>query len=232
MARLARLTLPGRLHLVTHRGNNRQPVFEDDEDRQRLLDLLGEQANRHRVAVHGYVLLPGAIYLLLTPETEKGVPALMQAIGRTYVRHFNARHGRSGTLWEGRYRSTLIQPERHLFACMSMMDTEPVREGLCAEPGAYAWSSHRHHVGQTPDRRLTPHPLYWTLGNTPFAREAAYADLVHRGLDLPQLGAIRDAAWHGWALGDSQFVDSLQRNTARRLAPARPGRPPKPRSQP
>lgn len=232
MARLARLTLPGRLHLVTHRGNNRQPVFVDDEDRLRLLDLLGEQATRHRVTVHAYVLLPGAIYLLLTPETEKGVPALMQAIGRTYVRHFNARHGRSGTLWEGRYRSTLIQPERHLFACMSMMDTEPVREGLCAEPLAYAWSSHRHHVGQSHDRRLTPHPLYWTLGNTPFAREAAYADLVHRGLDLPQLGAIRDAVWHGWALGDSQFVESLQRDTARRLAPARPGRPPKPRIHP
>ncbi|MGM9426823.1 transposase [Hydrogenophaga sp. MI9] len=230
MARLARLTLPGRVHLVTHRGNNRQPVFVDDEDRQKLLDLLGEQAVRHRVTVHAYVLLPGAIYLLLTPETDQGVPALMQAIGRTYVRHFNARHGRSGTLWEGRYRSTLIQPERHLFACMSMMDSAPVREGLCAEPFAYAWSSHRHHIGQAHDRRLTPHPLYWSLGNTPFAREAAYAELVHRGLDLPQLGAITDAVWHGWALGDSQFVDSLQRDTARRLAPARPGRPPKQRS--
>lgn len=230
MARLARLTLPGRVHLVTHRGNNRQPVFVDDEDRQKLLDLLGEQAVRHRVTVHAYVLLPGAIYLLLTPETEKGVPVLMQAIGRTYVRYFNARHARSGTLWEGRYRSTLIQPERYLFACMSMMDTEPVREGLCVEPPAYAWSSHRHHIGQSHDRRLAPHPLYWGLGNTPFAREAAYAELVHRGLDLPQLGAIRDAVWHGWALGDSQFVDSLQRDTERRLAPARPGRPSKQRS--
>ena len=230
MARLARLTLPGRVHLVTHRGNNRQPVFVDDEDRQKLLDLLGEQAVRHRVTVHAHVLLPGAIYLLLTPETDKGVPAMMQAIGRTYVRYFNARHGRSGTLWEGRYRSTLIQPERYLFACMSMMDTEPVREGLCVDPSAYAWSSHRHHIGQSHDRRLVPHPLYWGLGNTPFAREAAYAELVHRGLDLPQLGAIRDAVWHGWALGDSQFVDSLQRDTARRLAPARPGRPPKQRS--
>ena len=230
MARLARLTLAGQVHHVMLRGNNRQPVVRDDADRQTLLDMLAEQALRHRVAMHAYVLTDNQVQLLLTPESAEGVPKMMQAVGRSYVRYFNTRHGRSGTLWEGRYRSTLIQPERYLFACMSMMDTEPVREGLCVDPSAYAWSSHRHHIGQSHDRRLVPHPLYWGLGNTPFAREAAYAELVHRGLDLPQLGAIRDAVWHGWALGDSQFVDSLQRDTARRLAPARPGRPPKQRS--
>ena len=228
MARLARLTLPGQVHLVTHRGNNRQPVVIDDADRQALLDLLGEQATRHRVAMHAYVLLPDSLYLLLTPLTADGVPAMMQAVGRAYVRYFNARHGRSGTLWEGRYRSTLIQAERYLLPCMSLMDSEPVRAGLCGEPQQYPWSSHRHHVGQTPDRRVSPHPLYWTLGNTPFAREAAYAEMVHRGLDVPQMGAIHDAVWRGWALGDPAFIESLQRDTARRLQPSRPGRPHKP----
>lgn len=227
MARLARLTLPGQLHFVTHRGNNRQPVVIDDDDRMVLLDLVGEQAVRHRVALHGYVLLPAALYLLVTPATADGVPAMMQAVGRTYVRRFNARHGRSGTLWEGRYRSTLIQAERYLLPCMCLMDTEPVREGLCVESAAYAWSSHRHHIGLVHDRRLTPHARYWALGNTPFAREAAYAEMVHRGLDAQQTGAIRDAAWHGWALGDAAFVESLQRDTARRVAPRRPGRPKK-----
>ena len=228
MARLARLTLPGRLHFVTHRGNNRQPVVIDDADRQTLLDLLGEQAARHQVAVHAYVLMPTGLSLLLTPASADGVPAMMQAVGRSYVRHFNARHGRSGTLWEGRYRATLIQPERHLLPCMCLLDTEPVRAGLCAEPPSYAWSSHRHHVGQAPDRRLTTHPLYWTLGNTPFAREAAYAEMVHRGLNVQQMGAINDAVWHGWALGDGGFIASLQQDTARRLQPTRPGRPKKP----
>ena len=227
MARLARLTLPGQVHLVTHRGNNRQPVVIDDTDRQTLLDLLGEQAARHRVAMHAYVLMPTGLYLLLTPATAEGVPAMMQAVGRAYVRYFNARHGRSGTLWEGRYRSTLIQPERYLLPCMSLMDTEPVRAGLCADPLSYPWSSHRHHVGQAPDRRLTTHPLYWTLGNTPFAREAAYAEMVHKGLDAQQMGAISAAAWQGWALGDPAFIESLQQDTARRLLPARPGRPQK-----
>jgi putative transposase len=227
MARLARLTLPGQLHLVSHRGNNRQSVVIDDADRQVLLDLLGEQVARHRVAMHAYVLMPTGLHLLLTPATAEGVPAMMQAVGRAYVRYFNARHGRSGTLWEGRYRSTLIQPERFLLPCMSLMDTEPVRAGLCVDPLSYPWSSHRHHVGQAPDRRLTTHPLYWTLGNTPFAREAAYAEMVHRGLDAQQMGAIESAAWHGWALGEPAFVDALQQGTARRLRPARPGRPPK-----
>jgi putative transposase len=227
MARLSRLTLPGQLHLVTHRGNNRQPVVIDDADRQTLLDLLCEQAARHRVAMHAYVLLPTGLYLLLTPASAEGMPAMMQAVGRAYVRYFNARHGRSGTLWEGRYRSTLIQPERHLLPCMVLLDTEPLRAGLCMDPAAYAWSSHRHHVGQSPDRRLTTHPLYWTLGNTPFAREAAYAEMVHRGLNVQQMGAIHEAVWHGWALGDSAFLASLQQDTSRRLQPIRPGRPKK-----
>lgn len=227
MARLARLTLPGQVHLVTHRGNNRQPVVIDDIDRVALMALLTEQALRHRVAIHAYVLLPNALSLLVTPTTAEGVPAMMQSVGRTYVRAFNARHARSGTLWEGRYRSTLIQPERHLLACMCLMDTEPVREGLCAEPQSFPWSSHRHHIGQIHDRSLTTHPLYWGLGNTPFAREAAYAEMVHRGLDAQQVGTIRDAAWHGWPLGDSAYIESLQRDTLRRLRPARPGRPKK-----
>lgn len=227
MARLARLTLPGRVHLVMHRGNNRQPVVIDDIDRLRLLELMTGLAAQHRVALHAYVLLPSCLYLLVTPATEKGVPSMMQAVGRAYVRHFNGRHGRSGTLWEGRYRSTLIQPEHYLLPCMGMMDTEPVRAGLCADPGAYAWSSHRHHIGQAPDRRLTTPAQYWALGNTPFAREAAYAEMVHHGLGVQQMGAIQEAAWHGWVLGDPSFIEALQHDTTRRLQPTRPGRPSK-----
>lgn len=225
MARLARLSLPGRVHLLTHRGNNRQAVLIDEVDRQALLDLLMEQGRRHQVAIHAYSLLPTGLYLLLTPATSVGVPAMMQAVGRSYVRAFNARHGRTGSLWEGRYRTTLIQPERHLLAAMCLIDTEAVREGLCASPADFAGSSHRHHIGQLHDRRLTPHPLYWALGNTPFAREAAYAEMVHRGFDAQSLGVLREAAWHGWPVGDADFIESLQRDTLRRLRPGRAGRP-------
>lgn len=225
MARLARLTLAGQVHHVMQRGNNRQPVVLDDADRQTLLDLFSEQAQRHRVGMHAYVLTDTEAQLLLTPASADGVPKMMQAVGRRYVRYFNGRHGRSGTLWEGRYRSTLIQPERHLLDCMTSMDLTPVRARLADDPASYEWSSHRHHIGQLHDKRITTHPLYWGLGNTPFAREAAYAELVRGGLSVPRIEAIANAVWHGWPLGDPAFVASLQQQTDRRLTRAKAGRP-------
>ena len=210
-----------------HRGNNRQAIAQDDADRQTLLDLLQGRAEQLQVAMHAYVLMPDHFQLLLTPSSPDGVPRLMQSVGRDYVRCFNRRHGRSGTLWEGRYRSTLIQAERFLLPCMAFIDLDPVREGLCADAQAHAWSSHRHHVGQAQDRRITPHAMYWGLGNTPFAREAAYADLVRAGLNAQQMGTIADALWHGWALGDAAYLATLGKDTDRRLSPARAGRPKK-----
>ncbi len=225
MARLARLSLPGQAHLVTHRGNNQQAVVLDDVDRQALLDLLGEQSARQGVALHAYAILASSLHLLLTPSTVEGLPAMMQAVGRGYVRGFNSRHGRSGTLWEGRYRSTVVQPGKPVLECMGFVDRAAISEGLSADPQSFAWSSHRHYTGQIVDRRISAHPAYWSLGNTPFAREAAYAELVRQGPDAGRMAIVRDAAWHGWALGDSAFVDSLQRETSRRLTPTRPGRP-------
>jgi putative transposase len=227
MARLARLTLADQTHHVLQRGNNRQPIALDDEDRCLLLDILTEQAAQMRVALHGYVLAPHQFQLLLTPSDAAGVPTLMQAVGRSYVRRFNARHGRTGTLWEGRYRGTLIQPERFLLDCLVLFDLEPVREHLVLEPAAWPWSSHRHHMGLANDRRITTHPVYWTLGNTPFAREAAYAEMVRTGVAGHRAREIERAVWQGWVLGDPAFVDGLQALTPRRLQPARAGRPKK-----
>lgn len=227
MARLARLTLPGQVHHVMHRGNNRQAIVLDDTDRRTLLDLLQQRAEQLQVAIHAYVLMPDHFQLLLTPSTSDGVPRLMQGVGRDYVRCFNRRHGRSGTLWEGRYRSTLVQAERFLLPCMVFIDLDPVREGLCADAQSFPWSSHRHHVGQSQDRHIAPHAMYWGLGNTPFAREAAYADLVRAGLNAQQMGAMADALWHGWALGDPGYLAELRKATDRRLSPARAGRPKK-----
>jgi len=226
MARLPRLTLPGHLHHVIQRGNNRQSIVLDDADRTALLDAVAENAKKYQVALHAYVLMDNHVHLLLTPETADGVPRMMQAIGRRYVRHFNARHGRTGTLWEGRYRSTLLQAERYLLPCMAYLDLNPVRAGLVTDPVQYAWSSHRHYVGQGSDRRITPHPAYWHLGNTPFAREAAYAELVRSGLSAAQVTVITNALLHGWALGETDFMTALQAKTDRRVSKGKPGRPP------
>lgn len=226
MARLPRLTVAGYPHHVIQRGNNRQPIVKTDADREVLLELLGENAKKHQVSINAYVLMDNHFHLLLTPETGEGVPLMMQAVGRRYVRYFNALHHRTGTLWEGRYKSTLIQTDRYLLACMAYLDLNPVRAGMVGDPKQYAWSSHRHFIGQANDRRITPHPLVWSLGNTPFAREAAYTELVRAGLTAEAQNAITHATLHGWALGDADFVETLQKQTSRRISEARAGRPP------
>ena len=227
MARLPRLTVPGYPHHIIQRGNNRQPIFIDPQDRERLLAELQEQAKRHQVALHAYVLMDNHLHLLATPETAEGVPLMMQGLGRAYVRWFNRCHGRSGTLWEGRYRSTLIESERYLLACMVYIDLNPVRAGIVVAPADYRWSSHAHYAGLRSDPLVTPHALYLALGNTPFAREQAYVDLVRSGLDPGQQDALRRAAHSGWALGSAEFVAELQRRTERRVAKSTAGRPPK-----
>ncbi|MCL1961541.1 MAG: transposase [Desulfovibrionaceae bacterium] len=228
MARLPRLTVPGYPHHVIQRGNNRQPIALDDADRARLLEGIRAQAAAARVAVHAYVLMSNHLHLLLTPQTGEGVPKMMQALGRGYVRQFNKRHARSGTLFEGRYRSTLIEAERHLLACMVYIDLNPVRAGMVARPEDHPWSSHRHYAGFSGDDWLTPHSLYWALGNTPFARQAAYADLVRAGLGEQQCCEIGKAAHSGWALGSADFVADLQTRTKRRLTLSAGGRPRRP----
>lgn len=225
MARLPRLTVPGYPHHIIQRGNNRQPILVDDADRERLLAELRQHAGAQQVAVHSYVLMDNHLHLLATPATADGVPRMMQGLGRAYVRWFNRRHGRSGTLWEGRYRSTLIEAERYLLACMVYIDLNPVRAGMVAAPADYPWSSHAHCVGLRVDPLVTPHPLYWALGNTPFAREHAYAQLVQSGLAPDQQARLASAAHSGWALGEADFVTELQRRTARRVSRVAVGRP-------
>ncbi|MEY2953125.1 MAG: hypothetical protein RLZZ401_1212 [Pseudomonadota bacterium] len=225
MARLPRLTVPDYPHHVVQRGNNRQPIFASAADYQLLLKLVAEHAAHHAVAVHAYVLMGNHFHLLLTPTTVQGLPRMMQAVGRRYVRLFNQAQGRTGTLWEGRYRSTVIEAERHLLACMAYIDLNPVRAGMVAQAQDYPWSSHAHYTGRRVDPLVTPHTLVWNLGNTPFAREAAYAELVHAGIAEGQQNSLTQSVLSGWALGESEFVADLQKRTARRLSQSRPGRP-------
>lgn len=225
MARLPRLTLPGYPHHIIQRGNNRQPIFASQADYQTLLNLLLENAQKFKVAIHAYVLMPNHFHLLATPETADGLPQMMQAVGRRYVRWFNDAQGRSGTLWEGRYKSTVIDTDQYLLTCMAYMDLNPVRAGLVGQAADYSWSSHGHYVGLRVDKLITPHPLVWGLGNTPFAREAAYAELVKVGISASQQVKLTDSALRGWALGDDDFVKELQDLTRRRVSKAAAGRP-------
>lgn len=227
MARLARLTLGGFLHHVFQRGHNRQPVFVDAADRVFFLEQLEQTSRQYGVAVHAYTLMENHFHLLLTPQTDVSLPRMMQALGRSYVRYFNNRHGHSGTLWEGRYRSTVLQSPRYALAGMAFLDLNPVRAGVVQRSSDYAWSSHGHYMGLRSERLLTPLPAYWALGNTPFAREAAYADLVAKGNSTEVDAALAQSVVRGWALGDADFLLELQRKTPRRVQIERPGRPKK-----
>ena len=225
MARLPRLTLAGYPHHVIQRGNNRQPIFSAAADHAHLLALMHESAKKFEVAVHAYVLMGNHFHLLATPHTDTGLPLMMQAVGRSYVRYFNQLQNRTGTLWEGRYRSTLIQADRYLLPCMAYIDLNPVRAGLVAEAKDYPWSSHGHYAGLRADKLVTPHPLFWALGNTPFGREAAYAEIVRGGVSADEQAALTGSALSGWALGGANFVADLQKRTERRVEKARAGRP-------
>ncbi len=225
MARLPRLTVPGYPHHIIQRGNNRQAIFSSAADYRMLLDLLDENAQKFGVALHAYVLMSNHFHLLATPTGSDGLPQMMQAVGRRYVRYFNDSQGRSGTLWEGRYRSTLIETERYLLACMVYIDLNPVRAGMAKEAAGYPWSSHGHYVGLRTDKLVTPHPLFWELGNTPFAREAAYAELVRNAITPEQQDALTRSALSGWALGSDKFVADLQNRTTRRVKKTPAGRP-------
>jgi putative transposase len=225
MARLARLSFPGLPHHVIQRGHNGQSIFLRSTHYQRMLELLVEYARKYEVSVHSYVLLPDHFHLLITPQTENGLPQMLQAMGRRYVRYFNDEQGRTGTLWDGRYRSTVLQPDQYVLPSMVIMDLNPVRAGLVASASDYPWSSHGHYIGRNADRVLTPHAQFWGLGNTPFAREAAYADLIQAGVSASQHGALTDATLKGWALGNPEFLQELQKKTARRLTKAQAGRP-------
>jgi putative transposase len=225
VARLPRLTVPGHPHHVIQRGNNRQALFADREDYLSLLEYLAEGAQKYDVAIHAYVLMSNHFHLLATPDHDNSLPSLMQALGRRYVRRFNKRYSRSGTLWEGRYKATIVESERYLIACMAYIELNPVRAGLVSHPADYPWSSYAHQAGIRHDPLITPHSLYWALGNTPFSREAAYKSVVEAGLGADDINRFTNATLHGWALGDTAFVRDLEERAGRRVVQRRAGRP-------
>ena len=225
MARQPRLALPGYPHHVIQRGNNRQLIVLDETDRKMLYALWLEESQRHKVAVNAYVLLDNHFHMLLTPPSDGAMSLMMQSVGRSYVRYFNKRHSRSGTLWEGRYKSSLIDSEAYLLTCMAYIDLNPVRAGVAESAEDFGWSSYKHLVGQNIDKLVTPHALYWGLGNTPFAREAAYAEFVAGGLSAATEKDLTESALKGRVVGRPDFLTSLEKSTRRQILRQKAGRP-------
>jgi putative transposase len=229
MARLPRLVVPNQPHHILQSGNDRQAIFRDANDSMAFLGWLREAARQFKVAIHAYVLMPTHLHLLASPSDSTGLARMMQWVGRHYVPYFNARYQRVGTLWQGRYKATVIDSEQYFLICSRYIELHPVRAGIVVNPAEYPWSSFAHHVGSRSDPLITDHPLYWALGNTPFDREAAYKTLMDQGLTPAQVGVLNEATLTGWPLGSDKFKALLAKQVKRRVSPAKRGRPAKPR---
>ncbi len=228
MSRLPRFYVPGvPLHII-QRGNDRQAIFRDPDDLRFFLALLRRAAENHGVSIHAYVLMTNHVHLLLTPGDRDSASAMMQSIGRVYVQRFNTRHGRTGTLWEGRYKAAVVEDERYLITCMRYIELNPVRAGIVPAPGAYRWSSFRANaLGESSDI-VVPHDVFRALGDSPASRGAVYRELFGDTIPESDLHAIRDATQHTWAIGGESFrarIDAAGRRAAR-LPMGRPRKPP------
>jgi putative transposase len=195
---------------VIQRGNNRTQIFRAADDFARFRELLLETSRRFGCAIHAYVFMTNHAHLLITPEDDHGPSRMMQAIGQRYVRGMNARHRRTGTLWEGRFRSSLIDSERYLLACSRYIELNPVRACMVDAPDRYAWSSYRFNAYGATDELLTPHSVYHGLGSSPADRQAAYRALFRVPLRSRMVDSIRDATNRGSVLGGAHFRERVE----------------------
>ena len=225
MARLPRLAVGGRLHLVAHSAAAGQPVFRDGVDRTNYLSALRDAAKECQVAVHAYALLDDEVQLLLTPAQAADLTRVMQKTARRYVGGFNSRHACRGSVWGSRFRSAVVEAESFLLPCMVAIEQAPVRCRLAAVPEEWKWSSAAHHLGRRVDPLISAHPWLWRLGNTPFEREARYREILERMLTSSDIERLQAALARGWALGSAAFVEDIERATVRRVRPAARGRP-------
>jgi putative transposase len=225
MSRHKRLVLPAvPLHII-QRGNNRGPCFAGTADHLVYLSLLRLYAAETACHVHAYVLMTNHVHLLLSAGNRAGPGTLMRRLGQHYVQYFNRRHGRSGTLWEGRFRSCLVDTERYLLVCQRYIELNPVRARMVETPEAYPWSSYRANALGADDPLVTPHVVYASLGAHDVDRRAAYRHLFLEDVQEQSLAEIRHATNSGRPLGPTSFLEEVTHASGRRPVQRRPGRP-------
>ena len=218
MARYARIVVPGQAMHIIQRGNNRQATFYAEEDYRKYLDILFDYAGECECQIHAYVLLTNHVHLLLTPQTVNSVSLLMQAVGRKYVRYINGAYQRSGTLWEGRYKSAIIDTAKYLLTCSRYIELNPVRAGMVQGARQYKWSSYRANaLGMGEMEYLTPHPLYKRLGETAEKRQAAYRALFSCQIEPESLNLIREGTQKCTLIGKDRFKKEVEKMLKRRV---------------
>ncbi len=228
MPRPTRLNLSGIPQHITQRGNNRQACFFRACDYRLYLGLLQAACQRHCCQLHAFVLMTNHVHLLLTPEAPSGVSMVIRDVGRDYVRSINKAYHRSGTMWEGRFKSSLVDEEAYCLACYRYIEMNPVRAGMVGHPSEYRWSSHAFNALGEPSAILTPHSTWLGLGSTDTDRQHAYQALFRHPLDELQIHALRYGLRKGLPTGRDRFKHQIERALSVSLGDGKIGRPRKP----
>lgn len=217
MPRRPRINLPGYPQHVVQRGHNREACFYADEDYLFYLHWLREGAKKYTCDVHAYALMTNHVHLLLTGHRPDAISRLMQSLGRRYAQYVNRVYRRSGSVWEGRFKASLIQAEEYLLTCYRYIELNPVRADMVRDPGEYRWSSYRWHGLGTSNELITDHPLYTALGPDEAERRVAYRALFRTQLDDEALDEIRKASSRGLPLGSERFREQVEAALGRRI---------------
>jgi putative transposase len=210
---------------IIQRGNNREACFFTEDDYLYYLYQLGDACRRYKVQLHAYVLMTNHTHLLMTPSEETGISRVMQSLGRRYVQYINKTYRRTGTLWESRHKSSLVQADDYLLACYRYIELNPVRAAMVTHPADYVWSSYRANAYGKGNRYLTVHPLYLGLGTTSISREKTYRALFATELDEKLIHDIRTAASFSTPLGNNRFVEEIEKVTGKKAGQSKRGRP-------
>lgn len=227
MPRKPRFYLPGMPVHAVQRGRSREAVFYEDSDYRAYLDWLREGAARYKCAIHAYVLMTNHVHVLATPADDEGISRMMQYVGRRYVPYINYHYGTSGSLWEGRYKASLVQEEGYLLSCMRYIELNPVRADMVNHPREYRWSSYRANGEGRDDLLITPHQIYVSLGRTKDQRKEAYRAFFKAHIESDETPQIR-AAWQtGTPLGNDHFRAQVEAKLKTKVGQSRRGRPSK-----
>ncbi len=228
MPRKPRFVIPGVPMHIVQRGHSREPVFFEDADYSAYRNWLQEAARRYHCDIHAYVFMTNHVHILATPSDSVGVSRMMQYVGRRYVPYINQAYGTSGSIWEGRYKASLVQEERYLLSCMRYIELNPVRANMVRNPGDYRWSSYCHNAKGKDDDLVTPHAEYLSLGKGDKSRFSAYNALFKAHVDAEILTEIRAALQTGTPLGNDSFRERIEKKLGCKVGQARRGRPAKP----
>jgi len=224
MPRPARLNIPGVPQHVTQRGNNRQACFYADDDYRLYLGLLRKACLTHDCSLHAYVLMTNHVHLLMTPSTPEGVSRVMQDLGRDFVRVINRFYRRPGTLWEGRFKSSLVDTDRYCLTCYRYIELNPVRAGMVRQPADHPWSSYHYNALGEPDSTITPHDCWLLLGEDDTVRRITYSTLFRDSLDRLDIECIRHSINTGLPTGNDRFRREIENALSIKLGQGKCGR--------